>query len=314
MLLQPTRLWEAHQLRQDEYRKSAQQQPTAYACNMQSEPISAVQLDGYKRDTKWTDMSDWLVHFTRDQGSLASILAARTVRADRPLGWAVYYEGIENQNSACFSEVPIKDMDRLIKHRSAWGIAFRRDFIVSRGGNRVWYLEEKTPAYEHLANWARKQKGLADATDPLWKITPFVDRLQPGRHEWDWEREWRVPGGLTFEVSDVAFIITPAQDVSAVVSTNIPEKAAWLQYRDEETYWLDVLSALSTGVDRQVASFLAAWDPAVMGFVSGELAPGITLLDTKEAVDRHFGDLENDVREEILQRLNAESEEWVVSL
>lgn len=31
----------------------------------------------------------------------------------------------------------------------------------------------------------------------------------PGRYEWDWEREWRVPGGFDFMLSDVAFVITP---------------------------------------------------------------------------------------------------------
>lgn len=282
-----------------------------YADVMETEHIDAARLAGYKRDPKWTDMSDWLVHFTRDQDSLASILTTKTVRADRPLGWAIYYTEIQSQNSACFSEVPIKDMNRLINHRSAWGIAFRRDFIVGRGGNRVWYLEEETPVYQHLTDWARRQRQDSGAeTHPLWALTPFIDRLQPGRHEWDWEREWRVPGGLTFDVSDIAFIVTPATDVPAAVTQDIPEKAAWLQYADEESYWQTILSALSTSVDRQVASFLEEWQPAPLAFVGGDLAPGLILLDTNEAIESHFGRLQHDVLEEVFPRLNAESEEW----
>ena len=54
--------------------------------------------------------------------------------------------------------------------------------------------------------------GGIDPTDAVWAITPFVD--YPGeyggsQYRFEWEREWRVPGGLAFSPDDVAFLFIP---------------------------------------------------------------------------------------------------------
>ncbi len=57
-----------------------------------------------------------------------------------------------------------------------------------------------------------KLTGGIDPTDPLWRLTPFVDfpgEYGPTEYRFEWEREWRVPGELTFGPDDVAFLFIP---------------------------------------------------------------------------------------------------------
>lgn len=45
-----------------------------------------------------------------------------------------------------------------------------------------------------------------DFASPWWRATPFIDMVSPRRsYEFEWEREWRVPGGLRFSFADIAF-------------------------------------------------------------------------------------------------------------
>jgi len=104
-------------------------------------------------------------------------------------------------------------LDRLVLRRSRYGIGFRQDFLVSNGGARVWYLDVEGEVADSFGELVRaKLSGAIDAIDPLWRLTPFVDF--PGdygtkRYEFQWEREWRVPGGLAFTPEDVAFLFLP---------------------------------------------------------------------------------------------------------
>ncbi len=43
----------------------------------------------------------------------------------------------------------------------------------------------------------------------MWRVVRYIDpviRDGARRHEWDWEREWRLPDRLAFTASDVAFL------------------------------------------------------------------------------------------------------------
>ena len=53
--------------------------------------------------------------------------------------------------------------------------------------------------------------GGINVDDPIWKLTPLVDHTAPNYH-FEWEREWRRPGGLRFAPDDVAFLFVPDQD------------------------------------------------------------------------------------------------------
>lgn len=50
--------------------------------------------------------------------------------------------------------------------------------------------------------------GGVDVNDDVWRITPFADNTAANYH-FEWEREWRIPRGLTFEPDDVAFLFVP---------------------------------------------------------------------------------------------------------
>ena len=62
--------------------------------------------------------------------------------------------------------------------------------------------------------------GGVDAGDAIWKLTPLADHTAPNYH-FEWEREWRCPGGLEFEPDDVAFLFVP--------EFQHPQAAAFLQ-------------------------------------------------------------------------------------
>jgi hypothetical protein len=196
----------------------------------------------------WEDMSRWAVHFTapdRERPSTAplpegvwasaherearlrrqdttgyqnsiSILWDRFVRPfAEPHGAGKDVSAVaEGHRSAAVSEIPLHLLDRLVKARSSYGIGFSQDYLVKQGGARVWYLEEGGV----LAASVRKQvqdrvEAEIDPQDPFWTLTPFVEFSDPTQSfgDWRWEREWRVPGGLRFEPTDVAFLFLPEQ-------------------------------------------------------------------------------------------------------
>lgn len=178
---------------------------------------------GYRGNASWRDMSEYAVHFTKaTDGEDAYHVMLRILPEGRlrpgpnPYGAARRITKLrDSQRSACFSEIPLDMLDRLVLRRSRYGIGFRQDFLVSNGGARVWYLDlegEVADAFDELKQ--AKLSGAIDATDPLWRLTPFVDF--PGdygtkRYEFQWEREWRVPGGLAFTPEDVAFLFIPEE-------------------------------------------------------------------------------------------------------
>lgn len=97
-------------------------------------------LLGYMKDPRWLDMSNYLVHFTKTANDLGAILTQGLVRADRPHGWGRDFQEVadDTHRSACLSEIPLDQLDRLRARHGRYGIGFRRDFIKNAGGARVW--------------------------------------------------------------------------------------------------------------------------------------------------------------------------------
>jgi hypothetical protein len=163
-------------------------------------------------------MSDYVVHFTRDTedrsayGAQMGILGSGNVRARSRFGSATHIDAVaESQKCACFSEVPLGQLDRLVRRRSRYGIGFHQDFLIRAGGGRVWYLPDASPqlaAFREVVQ--RDMRGGVDPDDAIWRLTPFVDRVS-AEYAFEWEREWRVPTGLAFEPADVAFIFVPEE-------------------------------------------------------------------------------------------------------
>lgn len=173
---------------------------------------------GYRRRDDWWDLSDYLVHFTQ-RGALQSILASGSIEARRSFGCATNVSAVaDSQRSACFSETPLGMLDRLVERYSMWGIGFLKATVIPSGAGRVWYLNESTPqrcAFQRLVTQA--MSGGVDPNDDVWRITPFVDYIAPNYH-FEWEREWRAPGGFKFHPADAAFLLLPEADHERVAA------------------------------------------------------------------------------------------------
>src|SRR5262245_7804519 len=87
---------------------------------------------GYRGNASWRDMSEYVVHFTKDVGestsaysSMLSILSAGEIGSYTRFGAARSLDALgDTQNSACFSEIPLDRLNRLVYRRSQFGIGF----------------------------------------------------------------------------------------------------------------------------------------------------------------------------------------------
>jgi len=164
--------------------------------------------------------------------------------------------------SACFSEVPIDQIDRLAARRGRYGIGFRRSFVQSKGGGRVWYAEEpqRSLVFDSFNHIYRTDTA---RTNPLRKLTPFIDDVSPA-YDFTWEREWRVPGGLSFELSDVAFLVRPRVSGAGNEFLEHPTPGVPLLTSEAMDFWEEAFEALGGPEDRYVAAVLEKFaDPNI---------------------------------------------------
>lgn len=175
---------------------------------------------GFRGNTSWRDMSEYTVHFTKATGQVSAfdaslaILSSGSIAGVSRCGAARNIDDLsDSQSCACFSEVPLDMLQRLVDRRSSFGLAFRKEFLLAAGGGPVWYVAKDTPIQRAVQEKVRAtMMGGIDREDPLWRITPFID--SPGEYNgspyfFEWEREWRVPGGLRFSPGDVEFLFMP---------------------------------------------------------------------------------------------------------
>jgi hypothetical protein len=164
----------------------------------------------------WDDMSSFVVHFTKKSinksayDNSLSILHQRRLEARGRFGIGKNFA--ESPKSVCFSEVPLHQLKRLADKRGPYGIAFRKEFIVERNGGPIMYAYQDTTHADVLRSLVEKANG--NQNDPIWQVAPFVD--QPGvygksSYFFEWEREWRHIGDLSFESDDAAFLIIPEE-------------------------------------------------------------------------------------------------------
>ena len=176
---------------------------------------------------KWDDMSEFIVHFTRggeggnDYDSMMGIYSNRTLNAKNPFGMGKSIcPDTESQHSVCFSDIPPGQWERLIsKRKTKYGIAFRKDLLISKGGCPVWYVWKDSSQWLILNNLMQKAK--SDSSQEIWKLIPFIDapgKYYKSKYEFEWEREWRHLGDFPFDVSDVAFLLIPEALHSAAYS------------------------------------------------------------------------------------------------
>lgn len=146
---------------------------------------------------------------------MMSICGSRRLRPANRFGIGKNAPPSIPQEAVCFSEIPLHELSRLADRRSSYGIGFSKDFISSRGGCPVWYVARGSANAKALQ--ALMSEGLqnrAPASERIWEVTSFIDfpgDYPSGTYRFEWEREWRVRGSLSFSESDVAFLIIPEQ-------------------------------------------------------------------------------------------------------
>lgn len=194
-----------------------------------------------------TDLSTFLVHFTRDsddgatisQDNLLKILKTGRLEARNSYGMAMrlaerFPEVAKTQQAVCFTETPIEHawmMCRQIADRSfrfnGYGLAFTKSFARREGANPVWYLDISQRGREWLTEpvnrlvdaaeaLAAGDAGVTDgsvlASADILRLTPFIEQMGPkkvGRKEFWWEREWRHVGKFTFDPDDIVVAFAP---------------------------------------------------------------------------------------------------------
>lgn len=166
---------------------------------------------------QWQDMSDYLVHFTKDTptgsayDNIIGILWSRVLRAG-PVGMARRFApDIDTQKAVCFSEVPLHLIERIAHERGRYGIGFTKQYLLERGGGPIWYVERGQLTHQAVRELIRQALIKADQVkNPIWTLTPFID-AHGGTYQYEWEREWRHVGNLNFSEQDVFFLVIPEE-------------------------------------------------------------------------------------------------------
>jgi hypothetical protein len=212
--------------------------------------FSSLGVMGYRGHDGWKDMSDFVVHFTKPPaadmgastglgasgGGLHTWLAEQRTQdrsgyypwieilgegrlrvGEKPLGAARSHPALaELHRVVCFSEIPLDMLDRLVERRSLYGVGFRKDVLVAKGGAPLWYLDKDGVQAQIVQRQVRDRSAAGvDPEDPLWRLTPFIDNpgnYASGLYRFEWEREWRVVGDVRFAPGEVAFLFLPEEE------------------------------------------------------------------------------------------------------
>lgn len=262
-----------------------------------------------------SDLSSYLIHMTSSPEALASILASGHLEARNPFGLAGKRpENSESHKAACFTEAPASEIDRI--RRGRYGIAFHKDFITNVGGQRVWYLNYGSPAWDAFLHEVNRLHSIDDPSR-FRELSPFIDMVRQDSYAFDWEREWRVLGGVRFEWEDIAYVITPEKDLL----TFEPEPQignSLYNAHDMDYEWTGgVLSELDDAMEELVQEFHYSFsDPEGHLYYDHEdeddYAWGhYTRWETWDAVEYLFDDRPAQVRIALEEHLNRTSFVWL---
>lgn len=272
-----------------------------------------------------SDISRWLVHLTRSQDELISILTTGEIRPRLPYGVGRSYSAVSHlHHSVCLTEIPLHELGRMTTKRP-WGIVFDKERLRAKfDAQPVWYLSNPSPQWDAVK--AAMHEARDDPHAPIWAMTPFIEGVRSRRsrypHDWRWEREWRVPGILEFDLDDVARIVVDHNGALAFFD-ELPIEVPWVSPGDPTVRWSGGLppgpggfftrQSDTTGdmLERFGGQFITldaaggGWDREnQVYFASAEI------LTTPDAIEEAFGYLEAELYEAIYGELNGTSTLW----
>lgn len=265
-----------------------------------------------------SDLSRWLVHLTRSEKDLISILKTGMIEARVPYGAGRSYSSLRDRHrSVCLTEIPLHELDRMTTKRP-WGIVFDKERLRAKfNAQPVWYISDPSPQWSALgAAMHEAQRNLAS---PIWQLTPFIERVRSRRsqspNDWRWEREWRVQGSLEFDLADVAMIVADYQGAPAFfeeVSVGVP----WVSADDSTVRWS---GGFTGGWENEIESMLGRFyeqfvtvDDAGTPWDNEDKAyfPIVEILETWDAMEEAFGHLATELHEAIERGLSGTSMLW----
>lgn len=271
-----------------------------------------------------SDISRWLVHLTRSQEELISILTSGEIRPRLPFGVGRRISGVSHlHQSVCLTEIPLHELGRMTAKRP-WGIVFNKERLRAKfNAQPVWYLSNPSPQWDAV-NWAMHEaRNNPDA--PIWAMTPFIEGVRSRRsrfpHDWRWEREWRVPGILEFDLNDVARIVVDDNGALAFFD-ELPIELPWVSPGDATVRWSgestmqgglftrrrDPIGDMLERFHGQFVTLDAAgggWDREMQSHFAS-----VEVLTTADAMEEAFGYLEPELYEAIYEDLEGTSTLW----
>ena len=278
------------------------------------------ELLGTPQHKKARDLSRYLVHLTRSEADLISILRSGRIESRKAFGIGKEFDiAAKSHYSVCFTEMPLTELRRMFAQGRKWGIAFDKERLHQEfGAQPVWYLNQDTPELEAVN--ASMKAAEHDGDAPIWVLTPFIENVRPRNsrypNDWRWEREWRVRGGLEFDANDVALIITDDAGQPAPLN-KVDIGLPWMAPGDVEATWS---GGYTQGWDDEIQKMLerffdqfstpeevgGVWDKEDQKYygLMGEL------VETDDAMDEAFGPLMPALFETIYAELASRTEFW----
>lgn len=265
-----------------------------------------------------SDLSRWLVHLTRSEEDLFSILKTGRIEARMHYGAGRSYSNVrDGHRSVCLTEIPLHELGRMTAKRP-WGIVFDKERLRAKfNAQPVWYISDPSPQLEALD--AAMYEAVGNEASPIWKLTPFMERVRSRQSEspndWRWEREWRVLGNIQFVLADVAMIVVDDEGASAFfedASVGVP----WVSSDDSTVRWC---GGFTEGWEGEIDSMLERFreqfipvDEADLPWDSEHKAyfPIVDILDTSDAMEESFGQLAPELHQALEQGLSHASMSW----
>jgi hypothetical protein len=276
-------------------------------------------LLGTQKHRNARDLSDYLVHMTTSPAALASIITSGHIEARNRFGLGRTLDKVGSKHAAaCFTEMPLSELDRLRDRNKSWGIAFKRDFILKQHGQRVWYLDADKAPYKAIYGLKEAAYDNRDWTNPVWELTPFIDEWNPAKnYTFDWEREWRVVGGLRFDLEDVVLLVG-LDGVEPLFHEEFTIGAPYYDARDMTYQWAaDTIPEVGANMDAILEEFHATYltpDNAELPWDSEEgdyaWAGCATPYETEDALEELLPDAPWEVRQSLADHLNQTSGVW----
>ncbi|WP_412161595.1 hypothetical protein [Curtobacterium flaccumfaciens] len=283
-------------------------------------------MHGTNQHENARDLSPYLVHLTRTEEDLISIVKEGQINGSGPYGpWIprdtnrVLPEVKKRHRSVCLTEIPLDEIGRIAEGRRPrpWGLIFRKETLRAKyGAQPLWYLKDPSPELEAIRT--AMDAAANDPAAPIWRLTPFiadVRSIESGRpNDWQWEREWRVRGNLAFDLDDVAYILhaeAGRKEFADEVSVGVP----YLSPDDHTVVWA---GGISEAWDRELNAMLARFNEQFVsvedaGFLrdseTKEWAAFVPVLDEYDAIEEAFGPLSAELNDAFLEMLRN-SEGW----